>query len=432
MSDSVIRALQAALEANPADQSVREHLATLLLDAGRGGEALELLQTWLARDPTSQVALALGVRAADMAGEAATANAYQTMLNALYQFQDRSEQALMREVRQPVGKVSAEGHSPPPPEYWVNPHEEKGAPEQTPGQGGLTSFQSRWQPVGGNVTLKDVVGMTDLKARLERSLLGPLRHPELARAYGKQSGGGMLLYGPPGCGKTHLARAIAGELGASFLEVTVADILDMWLGNAERNIRELFVSARQHAPCVVFFDEVDALGRGRQLNRNSSHSVTQTLLRELDGMEGRSGVFVLAATNAPWDVDTALKRPGRLGANLLVPPPDLAAREAMFREFMRECPTDVLDAAWLARQTELFSGADIRQVCQEASELALARALKRGGLQPVSMADFREALRILAPSTREWLVQARNHVVYANEGGSYDELAALLREKKLL
>ena len=429
MSESVIRALRAALEADPSDTAVREHLVRLLLDAGEGEAALSLLRVWLASDPTRQAALGLAVRAADLAGDAAAATAYQTMLNALYQMQQGSAAPA-----QAAGAVSADATADAPPrpdfrpEYWTEPQ----APQSAPERSGLTDFEGRWQPIAGGVTLRDVVGMTDLKERLERSLLGPLRHPELAQAYGKRAGGGMLLYGPPGCGKTHLARAVAGELGAAFLEVTVADVLDMWLGNAERNVRDLFASARQHAPCVVFFDEVDALGRGRQLTRHSSHSVTQTLLRELDGLDGRSGVFVLAATNAPWDVDTALKRPGRLGATLLVPPPDLAARQAMFEEFMRGRPTEPLDTGWLARQTDHFSGADLRQLCEDASERALAQALKRGVMQPVRMQDFRDALRVAAPSTREWLMQARNHAVYANEGGSYDELVALLREKRLL
>ena len=429
MSDSVLRALTAALEADPADTGVREHLVRLLLDAGQGEQALALVRVWLAADPTRQVALGLAVRAADLAGDSQAAASYQTMLNALYQLEQG--QSAPAPARQPVPTVSENG--PPPrndaPEYWVDPDEAPTQQQQAPTG---TDFSSRWQPLAGDVSLKDVVGMTDLKERLERSLLGPLRHPELAQLYGKKSGGGMLLYGPPGCGKTFLARAVAGELGASFLEVTVADVLDMWLGNAERNVRDLFASARAHAPCVVFFDEVDALGRGRQLTRHSSHSVTQTLLRELDGLGGREGVFVLAATNAPWDVDTALKRPGRLGATLLVPPPDLAAREAMFTEFMRGRPAERLDPAWLARQTDNFSGADIRQLCEDASERALAVALKRGGMQPVRMQDFKDALKTAAPSTREWLMQARNHVVYANEGGSYDELAALLKEKRLL
>ncbi|KQQ99367.1 26S protease regulatory subunit [Deinococcus sp. Leaf326] len=429
MTDSVIGALRAALDASPDDAGLREHLARLLLDAGRGPEALALLRAGLAADPTQQRVLALAVRAADLAGDAAAATAYQTVLNALYLSEQRPP-----EQQAPAAAGSPPAGGRPAPEYWAGerhgmdfppPHDEADRPHLTP-------FDTRWQALGGGVTLRDVVGMTDLKERLERSLLGPLRQPELAQAYGKRAGGGLLLYGPPGCGKTFLARAVAGELGAAFLEVTVADVLDMWLGNAERNVRALFASARRRAPCVVFFDEVDALGRGRQLTRHSSHSVTQTLLRELDGLGGREGVFVMAATNAPWDVDSALKRPGRLGATLLVPPPDLAAREAMFGEFMRGRPTRDLDSAWLARQTADYSGADIRHLCDDAAERALAQAMKRGTVQPVGMAEFRAALRDTRPSTREWLMQARNHVLHANEGGTYDELAELLRGKRLL
>ncbi|MFC6592475.1 AAA family ATPase [Deinococcus lacus] len=394
MSDSVIAALRQALGASPGDAALRGHLTRLLLEAGDGVGALDLLRTWLAEDPTHQGALALAVRAADLAGDSAAAGRYQTLLNALYAYQAPAAApapAASAEAAAPVGAGVPDSRLNA--EYWgSSPAGEGGS-----GSSGLTPFGERWQPVPGGVTLQDVVGMEALKGPLERTLLGPLRNPELARQYGLTGAGGCLLYGPPGCGKTHLARAVAGELGASFLEVTVADVLDMWLGNAERNVRELFESARRHAPCVLFFDEVDALGRGRQLSRHSPHSVTQTLLRELDGLGGRQGVFVLAATNAPWDVDTALKRPGRLGVNLLVPPPDLIAREDMFRRFMAGKPAAGLDTAWLARQTELYSGADIAHLCAEASERALGLALQTGQTQPVTMNDFKAALRGAAP-----------------------------------
>ncbi|BDP40837.1 cell division cycle protein 48 [Deinococcus aetherius] len=425
MSDSVIAALRAALEASPEDAALREHLVRVLLDAGRGPEALPLVRVWLASDPTHQGALALAVRAADLAGDSQAAGQYQLLLNALYQYGQGQDAPPRRQTASADGWNDGSGQ----------PEDEDltGAPAPSPQAGpGLTDFESRWQPVAGDVTLKDVVGMTALKERLDRSLLGPLRHPQLAAVYGGRRGGGLLLYGPPGCGKTFVARAVAGELGARFLEVTVADVLDMWLGNAERNVQGVFASARRHAPCVLFFDEVDALGRGRHVDRGRSHHVTQVLLRELDGLGERDGVFVLAATNAPWDVDMALRRPGRLGTAVLVPPPDTAARAAMFGSFMAGRPVEGLDAGWLARQTEGFSGADVRAVCEAATERALGEAYRTGRARPVRMADFREALREARPSTAEWLEHARNYVAYANAGGQYDDLAALLRERRRL
>ena len=151
-----------------------------------------------------------------------------------------------------------------------------------------------------------------------------MRNPELRKLYGKSLRGGLLLYGPPGCGKTFIARAVAGELGARFITVSFADLIDMFVGRSERNIHELFEVARRNAPCVVFLDEVDAIGQKRsQLRNTPMRSAVNQLLLELDDVASdNTGVFLLAATNHPWDVDSALRRPGRFDRTLLVLPPD--------------------------------------------------------------------------------------------------------------
>jgi hypothetical protein len=183
--------------------------------------------------------------------------------------------------------------------------------------------------------LADVGGMDEVKRRLELSFLAPLRHPELSAQFGKSMRGGLLLWGPPGCGKTFIARALAGELGASFYEVGLTDVLDMWMGNSERNLRAIFDTARRNRPCVLFFDEVDAIGQKRTALRaggSAMRGVVNQLLAELDGAgTDNDGVFVLGATNHPWDVDPALLRPGRFDRMLLVVPPDPPAREAILR-----------------------------------------------------------------------------------------------------
>ena len=192
-----------------------------------------------------------------------------------------------------------------------------------------------------SLRLADVGGMEHVKQRLELSFLGPIRNPQLASAFGATAGGGLLLYGPPGCGKTFIARAVAGEIGARFSEFGVADVLDMWTGSSERNLAEIFAAARRNAPCVLFFDEVDALGHKRShlTTSSSMRNTVNQLLSEMDSLGGRNdGVFVLGATNHPWDVDSALRRPGRFDRMLLVLPPDGPAREAILRHHLRDRP----------------------------------------------------------------------------------------------
>src|SRR5207247_1448737 len=150
------------------------------------------------------------------------------------------------------------------------------------------------------ITFKDVGGMDAVKEEIRMKIIFPLTHPELYEAYGKAIGGGILMYGPPGCGKTHLARATAGEVKAGFLAVGISDVLDMWIGNSERNLHSLFEQARRNAPCVLFFDEVDALGASRTDMKTSAgrHLINQ-FLSELDGVKASNeGVLILGATNA--------------------------------------------------------------------------------------------------------------------------------------
>ncbi|MCS0638574.1 ATP-binding protein [Streptomyces sp. LP05-1] len=289
--------------------------------------------------------------------------------------------------------------------------------------------------VPGAVRLADVGGLREVKDRLEAAFLAPLRNPELRRLYGKSLRGGLLLYGPPGCGKTFVARAVAGELGAGFLSVSVNDVLDMWIGNSERNMHQVFETARRQAPCVVFLDELDALGgkRSRVQSSGMRNTVNQ-LLTELDGVDAAAneGVFVLAATNAPWDVDLALRRPGRFDRTLLVLPPDAPAREAVLRYHLRERPIEKVDVAKLARLTDGFSGADLAHVCESAAETALLDSARTGTVRLIGMPDLLGAVRGIVPSTEPWFAAARNVAMYANEGGQYDDLVAHLKRKRKL
>ena len=274
------------------------------------------------------------------------------------------------------------------------------------------------------VTFAEVGGMDEVKEEIRMKILLPLTQAELYRAYGKPIGGGILMYGPPGCGKTHLARATAGEAGADFISVGLEEILDMWIGSSERNLHEVFERARFRKPSVLFFDEVDALGARRTDMRSASNRhVINQFLAELDGVKASNeGILVLAATNAPWHLDSAFRRPGRFDRVLFVPPPDLPARTAILRILCRDKPADAIDFDFVAARTGGFSGADLKAVVDRCVEAKLREAMRAGTVRPLTTRDLASAAKAVKPSTREWFATARNYALHANEGGIYDDV----------
>jgi len=424
---TVLDSLRRAVEAMPDDVPLRLHLATMLLRGGQRDEAIRQVGAVLQRDPGNTAALDL-LREDPAAAEAADFSAERTVVR-------------------PAAAGPAEAHGEAaggrPAQFdWSQAEDELrdvlpamfvGDGDAADGAAGAEAAHA-YDAEHAGLTLADVAGMTEVKQRLEAAFLAPMRNPDLRRLYGKSLRGGLLLYGPPGCGKTFIARAVAGELGARFIAVSFADIIDMFVGQSERNIHELFEVARRNAPCVLFLDEVDAIGQKRsQLRHTPMRSAVNQLLLELDDISGNNeGVFLLAATNHPWDVDSALRRPGRFDRTLLVLPPDAAAREGVFRYHLRERPVAGIDLARLAKQTDGYSGADIAHICETAAERALMDSVRLGEPRMIGPADLDAAIGEVKPSLGAWFDTARNVALFANEGGSYDDLAAYLRKRRLL
>ena len=278
----------------------------------------------------------------------------------------------------------------------------------------------------------DVGGMSKVKEEIAIKIIQPLKNPELFKAFGKKSGGGILLYGPPGCGKTFIAKATAGEIDAKFINIGLHDILDMWIGNSEKNLHEIFEMARRNKPCVLFFDEVDAMGASRSdLKQSAMRHVINQFLAELDGAESNNdGVLILAATNAPWSVDAAFRRPGRFDRIIFVAPPDEPAREDILKSLLKGKPVEAIDTKKIAAATADYSGADLTAIIDIASEEKLRESLSKGSIQPINTKDLLTALKQHKPTTLEWFASARNYALYANESGLYDDILKYLKIRK--
>ncbi|MHC9291383.1 AAA family ATPase [Mycobacterium sp. LTG2003] len=402
--DAVIQELAAAVERSPELAELRLHLATLLVERQRYAEALAHCSAVLAQDAANARAVALLQQCtAGLAGAPAPA----APADAARAFDWSAAEEQVADIVKPA---------------FVE------EPAEAVNEDDFDAVQS------STVRLSDIAGMADVKTQLELSLLGPIRNPELMKAYKVSARGGLLLYGPPGCGKTFIAKAVSGELGANFYQVGIADVLSRWLGESERAIRSVFDTARRKAPCVLFFDEVDALGHRRSaLGGNSGlRSVVNALLEEMDSATSTNdGVYVLGATNAPWDVDPALRRPGRFDRMIFVPLPDADARAAIVRLHLQDRPVEGINLAAVVKRTDGFSGADLAHICDSATQLAMADSMRTGQVRPVQMRDVETALAQIRPSAGAWFDTARNVVEFGNRDGSYDELAKYLRHKKI-
>jgi AAA+ superfamily predicted ATPase len=281
------------------------------------------------------------------------------------------------------------------------------------------------------ISFADVGGMAQVKKEIHNKIVLPIKNPELFKQYGKKLGGGVLMYGPPGCGKTLLSKATAGEINATFMSIGIHQVLDMWIGNSEKNLNKIFTLARQNRPTILFFDEVDALASDRSSLHGSSRNVINQFLAEMDGSIGSNeGVLILGATNAPWQVDAAFRRPGRFDRVLFVPPPDEEARVSIIELIAKDKPIQKLDARTLAKRTKDFSGADLKAIFDMATEEKLAIAMEQNRVVPITNDDLLKAAKAIQPSTRAWFEHAKNYALYANQTGFYNDVLSFLGLKK--
>jgi len=442
--DDALQALREALRLSPNNTALRQHLADMLLGQGRPEEAEKEYREALGLAPNSP-ALKLGLaRAFYQQGKQ---NHALVIIEDLVKNSNAPARAFLLHARllAGIGEIEKAVR-----EYRRAVELDRSiADVEFATRLGIDAREEQSEVVDGKVraswedepaspereierpktTFKEVGGMEKVKEEIRLKIIHPLAHPELYKAYGKAIGGGILMYGPPGCGKTWLARATAGEIKAGFIAVGINDVLDMWIGNSERNLHELFEQARNHTPCVLFFDEVDALGASRgDMRHHAGRQLINQFLSEMDGVKtSNEGVLILAATNAPWHLDSAFRRPGRFDRIIFIPPPDAAARAAILRLQCKGKPVEEIDYDHMAKKTDQFSGADLKAVVDVAIEKKLREAMKEGVPKPLTTKDLAGAAATLKPTTREWFATARNYALYSNQGGIYDDILQHLK-----
>ena len=462
MNEQTLKLLEKALQATPGDWETRAHLIGQYLALGNPRRAADLLKAAPAVPDAEPEALlkarveletspddALLTLQSILARNKACAQAY-LLLAKIYQ-----KRGLRDEARKKYGAATVidESLQDPELEAWlginsalgVSPEETLSSPPSENDESTNKSDEAQAvsavandaaelplldEPPQTKVTFDDIGGMEDVIERIRMNIIYPFKNPAVFQKFNRKPGGGILMYGPPGCGKTHIARATAGECGAAFISIAITDILSKWLGESEQRLHRYFETARRRAPTVIFIDEIDAIGISRSDASATMAPIVNVLLTEMDGLPaGNENVMVLAATNSPWRVDSALRRPGRFDRVLFVPPPDEAAREAILKIRLRDLPAESLDLKKLARITDRFSGADLRAVVERASEKAIYEEMQTGRPGKLTQRLLLDAIKDSRPSTNEWLEVARSYATYANRTGLYDDLVAFFEKQ---
>lgn len=408
MSEDILKPLLAALQFSPDNQPLRVHIVKELLKACRWKQAFETARSL---ESTSDHSLFLLAKARHSLLEGRIQEARDAYKEAIQKDRNLIDEGLEAELE-----------------------ESSAAPIKVRTVAGPEEEVEAYADNQMRITFADIGGMESVKEKIRLNILFPLQKPEIYAAYGKKIGGGLLLYGPPGCGKTHLARATAGEIGANFFVLSLNEILSMWLGESEKQLANLFSTARAKAPSVIFIDEIDALGAKRSdMHSASTRAIVSQFLVEMDGMNSNNEkIMILGATNMPWNVDSALRRPGRFDRILFVPPPDKLAREQILGIHTKTRRLESgISLGEIASKTDNFSGADLAHLVEVATERPLTEALRGGEFRDIGMRDFQAALKEVRPSTMEWLRRARSYVNFANQDGMYDELEKYLEKAKI-
>jgi len=282
-----------------------------------------------------------------------------------------------------------------------------------------------------SITFSGVAGMENVKEAIRTDIIYPFQHPEIYEKYNKKAGGGILLFGPPGCGKTYIAKATAGEIDAQFYSISIHELISTYSGVGERTLHDSFEMARHNAPSVLFFDEVDAIGMSRGKTSGVLRTLVNQFLTEMDGIDSNNDkVLIIGATNLPWEVDSALRRPGRFDKVLFVTPPDKKAREKMFELNLKGKPHKELDYEKLAELTKQYSGADIARVCDEVSESAFRDAIRSNETVEISQELIEEKIKVIRSTITDWFSTVKNYIQYSNESGLFNSVKEYLDQNK--